>query len=266
MTTADHERFAELAAGHALHALEPADEQVFLTHLASCEACHHAAAAHTDTLGHLAYAAAPVELPAGILAGIRSQIADTSRVPQAVAPAATATVSLDAARARRRRFSVDSRSLVAAAAAAAMVLTLGVWNVALHREKSQGDLRAEQLAAAVSTLEGGAKHRVQLTDSHGLPVAVAVVHADDTVSLVVDGLAPNNAASSTYVLWQKGKYGVVRALGTFDVRGKGIDVIKDLPLARDVLGVEGFAVTREMGRTAPRAPGTDALADGGISA
>lgn len=262
MTAADHERFAELAAGHALHALEPGDEQVFLTHLAGCSACRTAVAVHTDTLGHLAYAAAPAELPLGILAGLRAEIGEPVAGPASV----PAPVSLDAARVRRRRPSLDSKSLVAAAAVAAMVLSLGVWNVALHREKSQGDLRAQQLENAVSTLEGGAKHRVRLSDANGLPVAIALVRADDTVSLVVDGLAPNNATSSTYVLWQRGKYGVVRAVGTFDVTGKGVDVIKDLALARDVVGVEGFAVTREPGRTAPSRPGSNAVADGGLSA
>lgn len=261
-TPADHERYAELAAGHALHALEPGDEQVFLAHLGSCDECRETLAVHTETLGHLAYAAAPTELPAGILAGLRAEVGEPFTAPTAT----PAPASLDAARARRRRPSYDAKTLVSAAAAAVLVLSLGVWNVALHREKSQGDLRAGQLAAAVSALEGGAKHRVQLTDARGLPVAIAVVRGDDTVSLVVDGLAPNNASSSTYVLWQKGQYGVMRAIGTFDVRGKGVDVVKNLPLARDVMGVVGFAVTREQGRTAPARPGGFPVADGGLFA
>jgi len=258
-----HERFAELASGHALHALEPADEELFRSHLAGCAECRAAVATHTDTLGHLAYAAASPQLPSGILAGIRAEIGQAA--PVASGGSARPVASLEAARTRRRLRTVDSKSLVAAAAAAAMVLSLGIWNVALHREKSQGDLRSEQLAAAVATLEGGAKHRVQLTDSRGVPVAIAVVRSNDTVSLVVDGLAPNTA-SSTYVLWQKGQYGVMRAVGTFDVHGRGVDVVKDLPLARDVMGVEGFAVTREPGRRAPARPGSSTVADGGLSA
>jgi hypothetical protein len=259
-----HERYAELAAGHALHALEPGDEQVFLSHLASCADCQHELTLHTDTLGHLAYAAEPAELPGGILAGIRSEIGPAAFAefadPGSMAPVA----SLDAARSRRR--GLEGRALVAAAAAAAMVLSLGIWNVALHRQKSNADVRAERLAAAVSTLEAGAKHRVNLTDAQGSPVAIAVVRADDTVSLVVDGLARNNRATSTYVLWQKGSYGVVRAVGTFDVRGAGVDVIPNLALARDVVGVEGFAVTKEPGRHAPAAPGSKPVADGTLSA
>jgi hypothetical protein len=257
--TDSHERFDELAAGYALHALEPDDEQVFRTHLAGCSVCERALAVHTDTLGHLAYAAAPAELPAGILAGVRREIG-VAEQPELAAP-----VRLDAVRARRARL-MSNQALVGIAAAAILVLSLGVWNVSLHRDRSQADQRSQQLVAAVRALEGDAKQRVELTDSQGLPVAIAVVRADDTVSLVVDGLSPNDRAASTYVLWQKGRYGVVRAVGTFDVQGKGVNVVKNLPLASDVVGVEGFAVTKEPGRSAPAAPGSKPVADGSQSA
>lgn len=262
MTAPDsHERFAELAAGHALHALEPADEQAFLAHVGSCSDCQRSIAEHTDTLGHLAYAAAPADLPAGILEGIRREIGETA-VPAPAAPAAP--IRHDEVRARRRMRPTNGQGWVGVAAAAAMVLSLGVWNVSLHRDKSESDVRAGRLAAAVSALARGAKQRVELTDAKGHPVAIAVVHANDTVSLVVDGLAPNDRRTSTYVLWQTGSYGVVRAVGTFDVRGRGVDVVQNLPLARDVMGVHGFAVTREPGRSAPAAPG-ESVADGTIA-
>lgn len=254
-----HERFAELAAGHALHALEPGEEQEFLSHLSSCADCESEVALHTETLGHLAYLAEPAELPAGILAGIRAGVGETRPLPLPGPTAAPA--SLDAARARRQQ-RLSGRALVGVAAAAALVISLGAWNVALHRDKSQNDVRAGRLAAAVSTLERGAKHRVELTDAQGHAVAVAVVRNDDTVSLVVDGIAPNDRSNSTYVLWQKGSYGVVRAVATFDVRGSGVDVVQNLPLARDVVGIQGFAVTKEPGRRAPRAPGERPVADG----
>lgn len=263
MTAPDpHARFDELAAGYALHALEPADEQLFLAHLLACADCQDAVAEHTDTLGHLAYAVATPELPAGILDGIRREVLPTA-IP-AQSPAVAVPVSLDAARARRQGLR-NPQAWVGVAAAAVMVLSLGVWNMTLQRDKSQTELRNDRLAAAVATLERGAKHRVELTDADGRRVAVAVVRPDDTVSLVVDGLKPNDRANSTYVLWQKGSYGVVRAVGTFDVRGTGVDVVQNLALARDVRGVEGFAVTREPGRRAPARPGSDAVADGGLS-
>src|SRR3954471_2556281 len=93
-----HEVFAELAAGHALDALEPADQQVFLEHLETCAECQQSVAWHTETLGHLAYAAEPAELPPGILEGIRRGIADTARPPVEVAE--PAPVQLAEVRAR----------------------------------------------------------------------------------------------------------------------------------------------------------------------
>ena len=260
--TTDHERFAELAAGHALHALEPADEQAFRVHLSDCADCRRETALHTDTLGHLAYAAAPAALPVGILAGIRAEIGDARLLP--LPQPAAEPISLAAARTRRTRRTLDSRTWLGAAAAAALVMSLGVWNVALHRDQTQGNVRASRLQTAVQTLEHGAEHSVQLKDSNGQPVAVAVVGAD-TVSLVIDGLAPNDM-TWTYVLWQRGKYGVIRPLGRFDVHGKGVAVMKNMPLARDIAGVEGFAVTREPGHRAPTSPGSSPVATGAVTA
>ncbi|MCU1589517.1 MAG: uncharacterized protein JWP11_773 [Frankiales bacterium] len=263
MTPDAHVRFEELAAGHALHALEPGDEQVFLDHLATCPDCQRAVSSHTETLGHLAYAAEPAELPDGILAGIRREIGQPA-APFAVPLAAPS--SLDAARARRRLpTALASRTWIGAAAAVALVLSMGVWNLALHRDRSQADLRASQLAAAVATLEQGATQRAKLTDPQGRPVAYALVRPDSSVSLVIDGLARNDRNSSTYVLWQKGSYGV-RAVGSFDVTREGVDVVQSLLLSRDVVGLDGFAVTREPGRRAPAAPGSNPVAAGGLSA
>jgi hypothetical protein len=255
-----HESYAELAAGYALRALEPADEATFRSHLADCVECQQSLAAHTETLGHLAYAAAPAALPAGILEGIRREIGRSEPAASAPAP-----VSLDAARARRRpRF--DSRSWVGIAAAVALVLSLGVWNMSLQHDKTQGELRADRLAAAVSALEVGSKHHVRLTDPSGQAVAIAVIGLDDRVSLVVDGLRANDRRTSTYVLWEQGPYGDMRPVGAFDVLGHGVDVVRNLPLAGNALGVKAFAVTQEPGRHAPPRPGSKPVASGGVTA
>ena len=59
-----HERFAELAAGYALSALEPEDEQLFLAHLPGCASCGRDLTEHRGTLAHLAYAPEVVGPPA----------------------------------------------------------------------------------------------------------------------------------------------------------------------------------------------------------
>ncbi|MFN2523188.1 MAG: anti-sigma factor domain-containing protein [Mycobacteriales bacterium] len=253
-----HERYEELAAGHALAALEPGDEAVFLGHLSSCAACQRAVAAHRETAAHLAYAADPVALPDSLLAGIRAGVASSGRGFELPAEQ---PVSLDAERTRRR--GTLPRTWAAVAAAAAMVLSLGVWNAQLRSDQSSTQARAVALRNAVDALEQG--QRVPLTDDSGRPVAYAVVHDGRTVSLVVDGLAPNDVRASTYVLWQTGDTGT-RPVAAFDVRGNGIDVVRDLPLVTSLKGWKALAVTKEPGRIAPKAPGGLPVANGPLSA
>ncbi|MCU1672142.1 MAG: putative transrane anti-sigma factor [Frankiales bacterium] len=259
---APHERFEELAAGHALSALEPGDEAAFLGHLPSCAACQRAVAEHRETAAHLAYAAAPVELPDSLLAGIRAGVASSGRgyaLPD-VAPTPE-PISLDAARARRR--GSLPRTWTAVAAAAALVLSLGVWNASLRAGKSDVEGRADRVTAALRAMEKG--ERVPLNDASGRPVAYAVMHDSSTVSLVVDGLEPNDTDASTYVLWQTGDTGT-RPVGAFDVRGDGVHVVRDLRLVTSLKGWTAFAVTKEPGRRAPQAPGSLPIANGPLPA
>lgn len=277
-----HERYAELAAGHALGALEPADEQLFLSHLATCEECDRAVAEHTETLGHLAYAAEPVELPPGLLEGIRAGVAASGRAvgprsepepepePHPAADPRPAPVPGDLAAARERKRSRQlptgpGRWLISMAAAAALILSLGVWNVALHRDRSASDQRADQLAAAVRVLEGPSTQRIDLKGADGRAVAVAMVRSDGTVALVVDGLTRNNRSDSTYVLWQQSAADRMLPMAAFDVTGQGVQVVNDLRMAVNA-GLKGLAVTKEPGRTAPAAPSTAPLAAGSVSA
>lgn len=256
-----HERYEELAAGYALVALEPGDEQAFLAHLPSCAACERAVAQHLETAAHMAYAPDAPELPPSVLAGIRAGVQGSGRAsPPRPAPELPAPTSLDSARARRQAGRLP-RGWVGVAAAAALVLSLGIWNASLRNGQSEAERRADRLAAAVQLLEG---EEVPLRDEAGRPVAYAVVRDDRTVSLVVDGLAPNDASESTYVLWQTGDTGT-RPVGAFDVTGN-IDVVHDLPLVTSLQGWTAFAVTREPGRTAPKAPGSLPIANGPRSA
>lgn len=250
----DHARFEELAAGHALSALEPGDEQLFLAHLRTCAACERALAEHRDTAAHLAYAAPDVELPDSVLAGIRAEIDRSGRA--ASTPALP--ISLDAAR-TRRRVGMLPRAWTAVAAAAALVLSLGVWNASLRHGQAQTQARADRLLSAVQALEQG--QRVPLSDESGRPVAYAVMHDSSTVSLVVDGLEPNDRRASTYVLWQTGDTGT-RPVAAFDVRGDGVDVVRDLQLVPVLKGWSAFAVTKEPGRRAPKVPGSLPIANG----
>jgi hypothetical protein len=85
---------------------------------------------------------------------------------------------------------------------------------------------------------------------------------------VVGDLPPSGDGSS-YVLWSLSRFGDKRAVGVFDVRGDGVEVLRDLPLGAGARDVAGFAVTAEPvdpGDTAPAAPGSAPLVVGLLEA
>jgi len=200
-----HELYAELAVGHALSSLEPADEQVFLAHLPGCARCERDLVAHRETAAHLAYAAAAVALVASLVAS----------------------------------------------------------NVSLRQDRQQATDRSGRLTAAVRQIEGDGARTVPLQSPDSSVAAVALLRAG-SVSLVVDGLPRNDTRSSTYVLWKKGRYGGAEAVGTFDVKTEGVDVVKDLPLTAGEQ-VRALTVTLEKGRVAPAGASTPMLVTGKVA-
>jgi hypothetical protein len=256
-----HAQYEELAAGHALHALEPEDEQTFLAHLTGCARCERDLAEHTATLAHLAYAPDAADPPASLLDGIRGAVQASGRgvrFPSPPAPAALEEV-------RRRR---DVRRLGRAgawtgvAAALALVLSLGVWNASLQQDRDEQAELTGRLASAVNQLRDEATDAVPLTGSDGEVVAVALVRGDD-MSLVVDGL-PVNAAGTTYVLWGESRFGDKRAVGAFDVTSAGLDVLEGMRVQASVSDVTRFMVTSEQGDGAPPIPTLPVLASGDV--
>ena len=272
----DHARFEELAAGYALHALEPEEEHDFLAHLGACALCERAVAVHQETLSHLAYATQDVEPPAGLLAGIRSGVLESGREASFpdLAPAVThsqadvssvqpGVASFESA--RRRRDAVRIRrtgTWLGVAAAAALVIGLGAWTASLLQERNDQDAWGNRMSSAVGELGRPGTVTVPLAGADGDAVAVALVRGSD-ISLVVHGL-PKNDASTTYVLWGQSRYGDVRAVGAFDVARTGVDVQDDMHMQAGVADVTRFMVTRERGDTAPPIAQEPVLASGDL--
>jgi len=271
-----HDRFEELAAGYALHALEPEEEHDFLRHLGSCARCDRAVAVHHETLAHLSYATDDVEPPAALLAGIRAGVLASGReasFPEA-APAAAepsepehsrspAVVTLDSA--RRRRDDKRMRragTWLGVAAAAVLVLGLGAWNASLRQDRNEQDAWGDRMSAAVGELQQPDTSTVPLAGTDGDVVAVALVRGSE-LSLVVDGL-PINDDSTTYVLWGQSRYGDVRAVGAFDVDRAGVDVQDHMQMQAGVADVTRFMVTKERGDTAPPLAQEPVLASGDL--
>lgn len=270
-----HARYEELVAGYALSALEPEDEQELVRHLASCAACERDLAVHRETLAHLAYAADDVAPPPALWDAIRRDVEATSgreafHDHDEAAPAAEdahpARRVGDLAAAREKRVDRSRARRAAAwtsvAAGVALIAVLGVNVVQSNQDRDDQARLSDRLAAAVQMVETGPGRTVPLTTGDGRVTAVAVVQ-DDRLSLIVDGLAPNDATSSVYVLW--GSNGVDKpvALATFDVSDETLDVVQDvaLPAAGGAVP-EVFVLTQELGRTAPPETHQPALATG----
>ncbi len=266
MTRPDaHARYEELAAGHALHALEPEDEQEFVAHLAGCARCERALAEHASTLAHLAYAPDAAEPPAALLDGLRAGVLASGRGASFPSPAAAQEEPVQLDEVRRRRD--DSRlrragTWVGVAAAAALVVSLGVWNTSLRSERDQQAAWSDRLASAVGQLRDPSTDTVPLEGEAGEVVAVALVRGTD-MSLVVDGL-PVNEAGTTYVLWGESRYGDRRPVGSFDVTASGLDVLEGMQVQASVSDVTRFMVTREKGDAAPPMPTLPVLASGDV--
>lgn len=230
-----HEKYDELAVGHALNALEPAEEAEFLAHLPGCAACARAVADHRETLGHLSYAVADEEPPAALLEGIRAEMG---------ASAFPAPVNLAERRSRTVKLTT---ALIGVAASLVLVGALLVANVSLSSRNS--DLRHQDAAFSrtVNSLLIPGAQRVELS---GNGAAVAVVH-NGSVDLVLSGVKQTDA-HSVYVLWQQDAAGTVKPAGVFDVPDKDLTVV-NRGLHVDA-GTTALMVTLEKGKVAPATP------------
>lgn len=267
MTRPDpHALYEELAAGHALSALEPGDEELFLAHVHGCARCERDVEEHRATLTHLAYAVDTAEPPPSLLEGIRAGVLASGREASFPdAPSPTAPVSLDAARERRSGAERLRRAggWTSIAAAAALVVGLGVWNVTLQSDRQEQDAWSDRITAAMRELGERDTDTVPLTGEGDQVVAVALMHGD-RMSLLVDGLKANDASSTTYVLWGQSRFGDVRPIAAFDVTDEGMDVRRGLQMQAGIAEVTRLMVTHEQGRTAPAIPTKPVLAMGDV--
>lgn len=266
----DHVVYEELAAGFALSALEPEEEQTFREHLVACARCEGELAAHGATLEMLSYACEPAEPPAAVLQGIRARLSAGRPAPLAGSPfpregsstgADRRVVSLTSARERRAARAGAGMRWVGVAAAASLVLALGSWNLTLRADREQSEQYSKRLAVAVQELARPDSRSVPLAGQDDEVVAVAVVK-DSGVSLVVDGLEPNDSAT-TYVLWAQDAAGV-RPVEAFDVDAEQVDVLDDLQVEGGVEGVTAFHLSEEPGDLAPPQPRGPVIASGQV--
>jgi hypothetical protein len=281
----DHESYDELAVGWALHALEPEDEAVFGLHLPDCARCARTVAETSEVMAAMAADLPPAEPSGALRDRLRAALGGSRQirraalpaVPPAPAPPGSAERPADGPEEARlagvlgaspawrparirpagRRGRVP-QALVAAAAA--VVVGLGAWNVVLSTSRQQvQETAAEQLRIVDALLVHGQATIAPLSDPGGHRVAT-VVARHGQLQVVTSGLAVNDAASTTYVVWGT-RQGAPVPLGTFDVVRPRLDL---RTVGSDRTGLDGFsgyAISLEPGRKAPSSP-TEIVARG----
>jgi anti-sigma-K factor RskA len=251
----DHAPFDELAAGYAVHALEPHDELVFLGHLRHCDRCEQALADYGEVTTAVADA-----MPAGEPSPeLRSRIlsAALGEGPREQ-PAPSAGQQLAPVVPMRRHGSRRWLS-AAAAAAAAVVIAGGVW-AGLGR--SGGGSSPAPLAACVQAHQCT---QITLTAAHGQKTVGRLIIKDGTVWMLPSGMPADNVTKQIYVLWQITGSHTPLSVGSFDVRAGAHGPVRIGKLATPYHGTWAFAVSLEHGRSIPAQP-SQPVALGEVSA
>jgi anti-sigma-K factor RskA len=244
-----HDEWEELAAGHALGALEPDDEQRFEAHLATCDDCRQVTADTEAVMADMAYASEQMAPPPELKLRLMASIHDASEGP-AMGVVSTPD-TLEVIRNRRATVGRHTRekltvNWVRLAAAASVVLLAiiagGVWSL-------QGTSNANPAFVALQSPTGS-------TD-------VATVEVlGDKAWLINSTMPTNDSRSSQYVLWTVPAEGAPTAVGGFDVEpGHAVVAVGRITATRG--HVAAFAVSKEPGRTVPAAP-TVVVAKGSV--
>lgn len=237
--------FAELAAGYALHALDPADTRAFEAALAEHPEWAHHLDADLEVAATLADAVRDASPPASVRAQLLAAIEggardasapapdETAPTPSGPATAAEVAAPDDAAAAAggapKRRW--GTRGWFALAASVALLVALGFGAATLAQlNRSPVDVAVEQIERAPD----GARTSVPL---EGGEVVVYSSASEAQAVLVATGL-PELPPDSTFELWLVGPEGAVSAgLFTGDEAG-GASAVLDAPYqAGDVVAV-----------------------------
>ncbi|WP_163513845.1 anti-sigma factor domain-containing protein [Fodinicola acaciae] len=224
-----HQEFDELAAGYALHALDPEDETRFRDHLETCADCRRTVDDLSAVAGELAYAAPQVDPPAEL----RDRIQRAVVVRQLPA---------------RRRL-----PWLLTAAAVVVAVLLGGWNVVLQQQNAADRQATAELVRQLGRPGG---RLATLSTPSGQAVAY-VLATGGKLQVVTDDLAANRTGS--YWLWRIAGASP-EPVGRFDVTGAGLAVHKlDVP----VTDAAAYAVSLEPGQARPAKP-TKVIANGTV--
>jgi anti-sigma-K factor RskA len=240
--TLNHSDYEQLAAGFALGALEPDDEQAFQHHLEGCPACRTSVRELDELAASLACAAPPADPPGSLRKAIRRGTGHT---------------------ARRRLMSVvgswsGSRMAVRLSVVVGIVglFALSLWNLALREQRELDRFRMVNLEAALHTLNDTSAQPVPLSGSANAPGARATVLASsrqDRGVLVIEGL-PQLPENRVYELWSVPRGDLTRATKALVFSFRSGRDVRAIRFAVPIQPTTAFAITDEPGPRGSRRP------------
>jgi anti-sigma-K factor RskA len=246
----NHSDYEELAAGFALGALEPDEEQAFQRHLEGCPACKTSVREFEELTSSLAYSTPQVEPPASLRAAIRRKTGLTLR-----------------RRAARMVGSWRGGRVMVRAVAAAGVLALFallLWNLALRDQHELDRARVAALEAAVRTVNDRAASRVTLSGlaaDDGAQATVLASSGQDRGVLVVEGL-PQLPAGRVYELWSLPRGDASQATRAAVFRFRDQPGVRAVQFSVNITPTTGFAITEEPGPAGSPRPTSDPVLSG----
>jgi anti-sigma-K factor RskA len=231
----NHSDYEQLAAGFALSALEPDDEQEFERHLKGCSTCKASLRELDELTARLAYAAPRADPPASLRAGIRRRTGHTirRRVLRAVGSWSGSKVAV--------------RVVVAAGIVGLFALSL--WNLALREQHDLDRFHMANLEEGLRMLNDASVQQVPLSGSANARGARATVLASspqDRGVLVVEGL-PQLPEDRVYELWTVPPGDVTQASRALVFRLRSSRGVRAIRFFVPIQPGTGFAITEEPG-------------------
>lgn len=162
--------------------------------------------------------------------------------------------SLSAARERRRsRLDRVQRFApwVLTAAALAGLLAVTSWGLSVRAERDQLAASAgagDQLLTAVGD---PSVELVSLRPREGYDGTALVMLEGDQAVVLLDGLPPNDAEATSYVLWATPVGGIAQPAGVFDIHDGRVHVVEVDTMPAPADSIAALAVTHEAGNTPP---------------
>jgi anti-sigma-K factor RskA len=240
----DDTRWAELAAGYALHALEPDEEQTFASHLAGCAICRATLDEHSLVAAQLASLVDDAATAAPSWSRIRPALGDVVTLPE---DARDEVARADNDVAVRRLRPRHTRLLAAAAAVVGLVgVGFAGWQLA-----GRSDTHSPSSAVAACRTGEGC-HVVRLL-ADGSKVEAGDVLVQGGSASVVPTAMPALDSTHVYVLWQlprDGRPTPVTALQHVETSKAS----RSVPLVIPYADTAGFAMSVEPADQVPTRP------------